>query len=279
MDGLDLDFFIRPGINLLVENEEFTTIINLPKEQLRARWNTPNGRSILTRWKTNGFRREILNNLVGRYNGHTDIRGINLSKEILQNIDLAHIDFFGAYLVDTTFERCNLTDSWLSHSNICGTIFKWATMGDVLIDDVEFDTRTKFIGVNLNAIDFTLASLLQELAIGQQKIEHLERRNPYFARFLRWTCDYGRSFSRFVMCCMGVILIFSLVYYHIPKTINTNDWLGCLYFSVVTFTTLGYGDICPISGLGRLIVIAEVSIGYIMLGLLVAIFSKRMIVA
>jgi len=31
MDGLDLDFFIRPGIKLLVENEEFTTIINLPK--------------------------------------------------------------------------------------------------------------------------------------------------------------------------------------------------------------------------------------------------------
>ena len=51
-----------------------------------------------------------------------------------------------------------------------------------------------------------------------------------------------------------------------------------MYFSVVTFTTLGYGDILPISPLGKIMVIAEVSIGYIMLGLLVAIFSQRMIV-
>ena len=62
------------------------------------------------------------------------------------------------------------------------------------------------------------------------------------------------------------------------STISTHDFLECLYFSVVTFTTLGYGDIHPVSDIGRIIVITEVSIGYIMLGLLVAIFSRRMMV-
>jgi hypothetical protein len=152
-------------------------------------------------------------------------------------------------------------------------------MNDVILDGVSFNNRTKFLDVNLSSIDFTLASLLQDLTLGQQKIEHLERRSRYFATFLKWTCDYGRSFRRFVICCMGVIFIFSLMYSLIPDTVNSSDFLGCLYFSALTFMRIGYTDIHPISSIGRLITIAEVSISYIMLGLLVAIFSRRMIVS
>ena len=83
MNGFDEHFFIHPGINISEANGELSTIVALSKEQLRARWNTPKGQSIYTRWKTNGFRREILDTLVGKYHGHTDIRGINLAKEII----------------------------------------------------------------------------------------------------------------------------------------------------------------------------------------------------
>jgi hypothetical protein len=38
------------------------------------------------------------------------------------------------------------------------------------------------------------------------------------------------------------------------------DFIGSLYFSVVTFTTLGYGDISPL-GINRLIVSIESIIG------------------
>jgi predicted permease len=40
---------------------------------------------------------------------------------------------------------------------------------------------------------------------------------------------------------------------------------------------LGFGDITPSSPLGMLLVILEVVIGYVMLGLLVAIISRRVI--
>lgn len=121
--------------------------------------------------------------------------------------------------------------------------------------------------------------MLQDLAVGQQKIEYLERRIRYFATFLKWTCDYGRSFRRFVLCCIGGIFIFSLMYSLIPNTVNSGNFLSCLYFSALTFMRIGYIDIHPVSSIGRLMTITEVSIGYIMLGLLVAIFSRRMIVS
>lgn len=51
-----------------------------------------------------------------------------------------------------------------------------------------------------------------------------------------------------------------------------------LYFSMLTFTTLGYANIYPASFFGKLLVTVEVTLGYVMLGLLVAILSKRVIV-
>lgn len=55
-----------------------------------------------------------------------------------------------------------------------------------------------------------------------------------------------------------------------PKT-----FADCLYFSIVTFATVGYGDILPVSGLAKGVVMSEIVIGYSMGGLLIAILSKR----
>jgi voltage-gated potassium channel Kch len=52
--------------------------------------------------------------------------------------------------------------------------------------------------------------------------------------------------------------------------------LSPLYYSVVTLTTLGYGDIVPSSLTGQLIAMIEVITGYVMLGGLLSIFSNKM---
>ncbi len=44
-----------------------------------------------------------------------------------------------------------------------------------------------------------------------------------------------------------------------------------LYFSVVTFTTLGFGDVTPLNTPGKLWVMIEVILGYAMLGILIGI--------
>jgi uncharacterized membrane protein YtjA (UPF0391 family) len=55
-----------------------------------------------------------------------------------------------------------------------------------------------------------------------------------------------------------------------------NCW-DAFYFSVVTFTTLGFGDIIAGShGLARMLVITEVSLGYISLGVLISLIMKKL---
>ena len=51
---------------------------------------------------------------------------------------------------------------------------------------------------------------------------------------------------------------------------------GYLYYSIVTFTTLGFGDIVPLTNWARLAVGAEVFAGYIMLGGLISIFANKL---
>jgi voltage-gated potassium channel Kch len=47
-----------------------------------------------------------------------------------------------------------------------------------------------------------------------------------------------------------------------------------LYFSVVTFATLGYGDIAP---LGKILAVVEVLLRYLMGGLLIAILAGKVL--
>ena len=57
--------------------------------------------------------------------------------------------------------------------------------------------------------------------------------------------------------------------------VNFRAWLDCLYFSVVTFTTLGYGDLTPL-GPSRLCAALEAFTGSFSLALFVVVFVKKM---
>nr|WP_255512216.1 pentapeptide repeat-containing protein [Planktothrix sp. FACHB-1355] len=236
----------------------------------------------MSRWKTSNFDRNILDNLVGKFYGHTDLRGIILPKENLSGVDLNKVDLYAANLENAMLKNSNLTDSYLSEANIKGTCFDWSIMDGVFLDNVDFDNRTSFTGVNLSAINFTLAALLQDLALGQARIINLEKKRPILAFVLKNTCDYGRSFPRFFLSCAIVILVFSLAYTVLPGSLakigsaNSLSFWDNLYFSMMTFTTSST-DIQPISILGKILVAIETATGYLLTGLLVAILVKRTI--
>ena len=62
--------------------------------------------------------------------------------------------------------------------------------------------------------------------------------------------------------------------------ITQKDSLGwgpftMFYYSLVTFTTLGFGDITPRTPIAAAVVMLEVVVGYMMLGILISILATK----
>jgi uncharacterized protein YjbI with pentapeptide repeats len=97
--------------------------------------------------------------------------------------------------------------------------------------------------------------------------------------FFVWelTSHCGRSFSLWMFWSLILALIFGFLYKgHINiDSCTANNWYTPFYFSVVTFTTLGFGDVKPADWVGQLWITLEVLSGYLMLGGLLSIFSNK----
>ncbi|AMO55435.1 hypothetical protein GZ77_10205 [Endozoicomonas montiporae] len=101
---------------------------------------------------------------------------------------------------------------------------------------------------------------------------------------------YGEKPRRVISFAAGLIFLFSFIYllfgvqeggrliqYSSDQSllVNARTWLDTLYYSVVTFTTLGYGDITPI-GISRLFAALEAFTGSFSMALFVVVFVKKM---
>jgi uncharacterized protein YjbI with pentapeptide repeats len=103
-------------------------------------------------------------------------------------------------------------------------------------------------------------------------------------------CGYGEKPLNVISFSMSLIFICSLFYFSLgvmadgaltalnfKNSLEQNfyDFASCLYFSVVTFTTLGYGDITPLGG-SRIVAAIEAFTGSFTLALFVVVFVKKM---
>ena len=67
---------------------------------------------------------------------------------------------------------------------------------------------------------------------------------------------------------LALIPAYSAIYYFCPEILNEEKSpLGCLYFSIITITTLGYGDITPVGWAGQVATASEALFGVILIGL------------
>lgn len=73
---------------------------------------------------------------------------------------------------------------------------------------------------------------------------------------------------------LGLMINFSFIFYllPIPSMFNCDfgNFLNALYFSGVTITTLGYGDISPVHWLSKMLVVSEVLAGFLLIAVAVA---------
>lgn len=134
---------------------------------------------------------------------------------------------------------------------------------------------------------------------GQYSYKELWVRRHLLPRFsLRWwfshlvdtLCGYGEkpentvlfSILLIMFCAVGYFLFGvnysgEMVIYRPDASVsdNLNSFLLSCYYSVVTFTTLGYGDITPV-GITRFFAVIEAFLGSFTIALFVVVFVKRM---
>jgi hypothetical protein len=273
----DAALFIEPGARIDQHHQDVRRFATASREDLRRRWLGDRGRAVLQKLGDAGFERDVLEGSVGRLYENYDLRGVPLPGSDLSNTDLHNIDFYAADLRSTKFYGSNLTNTHFSEADIRGADFSFARMNDAFLDNAIFDLKTTFTGVDIRHVNFNLAALLQDQARGQQRIAHLKSRHPTLAFLLRWTCNYGQSLGLWGLWVLGAIFFFAGLYAIFPMTIGGHGIFDAVYFSVTTFSTLGLGDIVPRSSLGKLVVMIEVTTGYLMGGLLVAILVRRLI--
>src|SRR6266851_7122825 len=101
-------------------------------------------------------------------------------------------------------------------------------------------------------------------------------------RFLFWLwglIDYVRNLLSVFVSASILICIFGAVYSHWPGMLSYGDRCPTgftpFYFSIVTYTTLGFGDVKPNNLPGEILVSAEVIMGYVTLGLLLAVLADK----
>lgn len=110
------------------------------------------------------------------------------------------------------------------------------------------------------------------------------------SKMVDWFCGYGERPLNVVLFSLLLIGISTFVYFFLGLSSNGQllqinmsaslysnfiTFLECLYFSVVTFTTLGYGDIVPI-GAARPFAAFEAFTGNFTIALFVVVFVKKM---
>lgn len=239
---------------------------------------------------------------------YTDLYRCDLSQAHLFNIDLT-----GSSLMKAKLNQANLNCAYLHHVNMLGLQLDQVKMDHVRWDETIFQEinalKEKDKNVRLDLLEQAeeIYRSLRKAAETQGLFEsagHFFKREmtmrrlqkPKFSakrvlsKLVDVFCGYGEEPSRVIMFSLVIIVTFSLVYsllgitdgttiiqfsHELSLSENLRNIAYTTYFSVVTFTTLGYGDLVPI-GWARAFAAIEAFLGSFTLALFVVVFVKKM---
>ncbi len=193
--------------------------------------------------------------------------------------------------VDFTSARFAIAASYQDISYTPNTIWQWLHNKWKRTPD----PSTEFY-LDSEDINEVLNPFFKRYVADQQFIRAFQERNPFWAQIWRCSSDYGRSLALWAFWSLLIALTFSFVYMPAPTWFP--EWLKetmphfyqvtvpeadghltfwkSFYFSIVTFTTLGFGDVVASNTSARILVTLEVIFGYIMLGGLISIFANKL---
>jgi uncharacterized protein YjbI with pentapeptide repeats len=209
--------------------------------------------------------------LVGANLSGADLRGADLSNTDLRDACLAGANVTGASFRTARVEGANVTGivyGRFKHMHRC-------YLGVRGLDSVYGNALFVRDAKDQDYID-TLESSISAMPEGlTKKIE--------FILFKAWGLfDHGRSLMKVAIYAFVLATLYGIIYTFdmrlswgmMDYSNSAQSWFTPFYYSMVTYTTLGYGDVTAENVYGEILVISEVVLGYFTLGLLLSIIAN-----
>ncbi len=249
--------------------------------------------------------------ITGKWHGSfvTKINFSSCRKWIIESCDNLHHFYFNkcnvenfnaidSRIYDFHFEDCNVRNPCLRGSYVNGLSYKNVELSNPIIERCEIERfeydsanwnnykqeedncrRYRSAFQNMGKRDEARKFYYQERCFNRKnlfKLQSIKSKLLYLVsliEYLLW--GYGEKPLRIILNALSLILIYAILYYGAGPSETKQSIINSIYFSVVTFTTLGYGDIKPGSDIVKLICSSEAIIGAFLLGLIIAGFSNR----
>ncbi len=214
-----------------------------------------------------------------------DLCGATLTGADLRGVDARAVKLDGARIREAHLEGADLTRAVLSNvdlgdTRVDGACLRDADLRGAQLRNVGGYASADWVGVDFRDVCFNGAYLLRRFALDQNFLAEFRAESRLHAMVYQvwWaTSDCGRSFLRWGLWTVCLAAVFGVIYTFVELDPGAHETaLTPLYYSIVTLTTLGYGDVLPASGAAQAVAMVEVILGYVMLGGLLSIFANKM---
>jgi len=221
-----------------------------------------------------------------------NLRGANLWAANVKGASLWGANLKGAYLREANLKEAglreaNLEGADLAQANIKGRMFGrrnttlyGANLSDTHLQGLKYNRWARYQGIRLDG--GYGSAWFRRFARDQDFIEEFRSSRLRFPLYIIWLffSDCGRSLSIWLSWAVVVAFLFASRFYALGEAAFSRDGLpwsfgATVYHSVVTLTTLGFGNLKPLTMEAAWWLMAEVMIGYLVLaGLISILFGK-----
>ena len=235
--------------------------------------------------------RAILRNVNLRW---ATFRDVGLKNARFVSCNLSQASFAECYFRRAQFVKCDLVNSRFDSSDFSGARIEesridFATFHNCEIplqtirwrDDANPQAMVRICrNLKLNAMSMGNFADAGELTYMEKTYErHAHFRRKAWAQWagsllLDWLWGYGEMPWRLA----GAMLINVLVFGTLQHWFNAFDgkaWWDHVYFSAITFLTIGYGDLAPVHDISRFLAVLEGATGIGSFGMLIASVTKK----
>lgn len=215
-----------------------------------------------------------------------NLKNANLHCANLEDCNLLGVQLQGAKIENVRWGKQLLQEKLATQAQQCGNR---DAMRDYLEQSEEIYRNLRKTAEYQGLFETSGNFFYREMVVRRRLMPKFSMKRS-FSHLVDLFCGYGEKPLNVVIFSIFLIGVCALIYFSLG--IATGDrllqldfqqgmfnnlvmFLECLYFSVITFTTLGYGDIVPI-GAARPIAAFEAFTGNFTMALFVVVFVKKM---